>query len=116
MFWNRFIDLCSKKNTSPTAVICELGLSRGSVTNWKNGKMPQDVTLNKIANYFNVTIEYLKGEEDKKEKDSAEDGESLREFVVYHRDGKTHKVKFTPEQLKIFQALVDSANSQNIDK
>lgn len=109
MFWDIFIKLCNEHNTKPNPVAKELGISSGAVTKWKSGATPNDTTLYKIADYFNVSIEHLKGQE---EKDS-QDSESLREFVIYHRDGKNQKIKFTPEQLKIFQALVDSARAEN---
>lgn len=36
-----------------------------SCTNWKKGHMPSDVTIKKIADYFGVSVEYLKDEEQK---------------------------------------------------
>lgn len=59
MFWEILSKLCAENNTSPTSVITELQLSRGSVTSWKNGKVPHHSTLIKIADYFGVTVDYL---------------------------------------------------------
>ena len=64
MFWERFVQLCNEKNTTPTAVINFLGLSRGSVTMWKKGAIPRDTALLKISNYFGVSVNYLLGEEE----------------------------------------------------
>ena len=63
MFWNNFVNLCNNKGKSPTAVISELGISRGSVTHWRTGKVPHHNTLLKIADYFNVSVDYLLGKE-----------------------------------------------------
>lgn len=60
MFYNNLINLCNKKNTTPTTVVKALKISAGSVTNWKNGSIPTDKTLAKLAEYFNVSIEELK--------------------------------------------------------
>ena len=40
------------------------GLSYPTLSNWRNGKTkdPQDETLQKIADFFNVPLEFLKGE------------------------------------------------------
>ena len=65
MFWNNFLSLCNQRGTSPTSVVTELGISIGSVTHWKNGKIPHNTTLMKLADYFNVTIEQLTGKPDK---------------------------------------------------
>ena len=59
MFWENLCALCATKNTSPTSVVTELELSRGSVTSWKNGKVPHHSTLLKIADYFGVSVDYL---------------------------------------------------------
>ena len=64
MFWEIFSKLCSQRGKSPNAVAKELKISSGSVTNWKNGTIPNNSALIKLANYFNVSVDYLLGKED----------------------------------------------------
>lgn len=64
MFWNIFFNLCKAKGKSPNAVAKELSVSSGSVTSWKNGKVPHHGTLIKIADYFGVSVDYLLGKEE----------------------------------------------------
>lgn len=59
MFWENFVALCDKNGTKPNPVAKELGISSGSVTFWKKGKVPHHSTLIKIANYFDVSVDYL---------------------------------------------------------
>ena len=59
MFWQNFITLCTKIGKSTTAVILEIGLSRSLVTSWKNGTVPNNTTLKKIADYFGISAEQL---------------------------------------------------------
>lgn len=61
MFWNRFVELCAKKGTTPTAVVKNLKMSASGVTKWKNGSVPNPTTIIKIAEYFDVSPEYLSG-------------------------------------------------------
>ena len=61
MFWERLVQLCAERNTKPNPVAKELGISSGSVTNWKNGAVPHSATLKKIADYFGVSTSYLLG-------------------------------------------------------
>lgn len=61
MFWDNFYTLCETRNTSPNAVCKELGLSTATATHWKNGTMPKGDALFKIAEYFNVSTDYLLG-------------------------------------------------------
>ena len=63
MFWENFILFCNKKGKSPNAVCAELGYSRAIATKWKNGAVPRDTTLTKIAEYFEITVSELLGEE-----------------------------------------------------
>ena len=50
--------LCEKKNISVRQLEKESGLSTGSVSKWEKS-IPRADTLLKVANYFNVSIEYL---------------------------------------------------------
>lgn len=59
MFWKIFLKLCSSKEKSPNKIAKEIGISSGAITNWKNGATPQDSTLQKIADYFGVTVDSL---------------------------------------------------------
>ena len=63
MFWTQYQHLCQNIGKSPNGVAKELGLSSGTVTFWKNGKIPKSDTLKKIADYFGVTVDYLLGNE-----------------------------------------------------
>lgn len=61
MFWERYDSLCKSKGSSANAIAKVLGCSSGSVTSWKKGTVPQGATLQKIASYFNVSMDYLIG-------------------------------------------------------
>lgn len=61
MFWNNFVNLCNNKGKSPNRVCADLGYSTAIATKWKNGAVPRDTTLKKIADYFDVTVDYLLG-------------------------------------------------------
>ena len=60
-FFPRFYDLCRRRGTSPNAVAKELGIPSGSVTAWKQGTSPRANSLNKLAAYFGVSVDYLLG-------------------------------------------------------
>ena len=64
-FYNVYVDLCNKKGITPSRAALEMGLSKVSVSNWKSRRnSPTDANLQKIADYFGVTVEYLKGKEE----------------------------------------------------
>ena len=62
MFWERFYNLCLEKDTKPNPVAKKIGISSGIVTKWKNeDTLPNGETLLKIADYFDVSVDYLLG-------------------------------------------------------
>jgi transcriptional regulator with XRE-family HTH domain len=62
MFWDIFVRLCQQNHVSPNAVAKECGVkSSGTVSAWKRGAMPRDGVLASIADYFDVTVEFLTG-------------------------------------------------------
>ena len=67
----------------PNPVAKELGLSSATVTKWKNGTLPQSETLLKIADYFNVTTDYLLGKTPERSGDSSVIDLRNIEFALY---------------------------------
>ena len=59
MFYLTFIELCSKIKKSPSAVAEEMGFKRSVITRWRNGTVPRDANLQRIADYFGVPVETL---------------------------------------------------------
>lgn len=59
-FWHSFLSLCNANRTSPNRVAKELSIGSATVTGWKNGAMPSDKNMMKIADYFQVDWELLK--------------------------------------------------------
>lgn len=62
MFYDKYRQLCGAVGKSPSAAAVEMGISKGTVSTWKNrGRTPQTAQLKKIADYFGVSIDYLLG-------------------------------------------------------
>lgn len=68
LFWDRFYSLCVENETTPTNVVKAIGISHGATTKWKNGTNPNADVLVKIAQYFGVSIDYLMGLTDEKQR------------------------------------------------
>jgi transcriptional regulator with XRE-family HTH domain len=77
MFWDNFVDLCLQNGGSPNFVAQQLGITSGSVTGWKNGSVPRNSTLKKIADYFGVTVDYLLGNTEDSSASDEKDNEIL---------------------------------------
>ena len=61
-----FEKLCIQKGVTPYRVCKETGLTTSTISNWKAGRYtPKQDKLQKIADYFGVTINYLMTGEEK---------------------------------------------------
>ena len=58
-FFERYKELCQKKGESPTKAAAKNGIGGSTVTAWKNGSFPKGETIYKLAEYFNVSTDYL---------------------------------------------------------
>lgn len=59
MFYDRFSELCKERSVSPSAVMVSIGLNKSNATFWKKGSIPKGETLQKLADYFGVSVDYL---------------------------------------------------------
>lgn len=67
LFYENFILLCNRDGVSPSFVAERIGLNRSIVTRWSNGSVPRHATLQRLADYFNVTVSALTSEDIKKD-------------------------------------------------
>lgn len=65
MFFDVYSSLCEAKQKTPNGVAKELGFASASVTQWKHGSTPRPAALQKIADYFGVSVHYLLGAKEK---------------------------------------------------
>ena len=82
MFWEKIVELCNTNGTSPTALCEKLGYSNATATKWKKGAIPRSTTIQRIADYFGVTSDYLLGKTDKKEKAPANSESNFTEAEI----------------------------------
>lgn len=60
MFYETFLALCAERGVRPGRAADEMGINRGTVTSWKKaGYSPRAETLQKIADYFGVSVNHL---------------------------------------------------------
>lgn len=79
--YERITALCKAKGVSGSRMCLELGLSKSTMSDLKNGRIKgvSIPTAQKIAGYFDVTVDELYGEETKKEQPTEIDGLSSKQ-------------------------------------
>ncbi len=58
-FYTNFEEICTQRNTSVSAVLLKCGLTKSLGTGWKKGVSPSGDNIIKIAQYLNVSTDYL---------------------------------------------------------
>lgn len=108
----------------------KLNVTKQTVSNWENGyRIPDTMTLNKLANLFDVSIDYLLGNYVKQKRTSSNVAEESADYdfeesksLIIQELGKGVEIHFhdakklTPEQLKIFKALYKTMVSEDEEK
>lgn len=96
-----FKNLMNEKNVTPYRVAKETGIASATLSDWKNGKStPKADKLKKIADYFGVTLDYLLGNEPKKEPTTQKNGE----LIDPERE----------QQLSEINAMLDKLNKEEL--
>lgn len=112
--------LREKRGLTQEELASKIGISRASLSHYeKNRREPDYNTINKLANYFHVTADYLLGRVEEPEIDdiAAKDftsnlelsDEQLLERFALTIDGR----KLTPEEARRFIAFIRAERSMN---
>ena len=81
--YERIQALCKSRGVSGSRMCLDLGLSKSTLSDIKSGRKKgvSTATATKIASYFDVSVDYLLGEEEQKEKPTAQ-GDGLTENQI----------------------------------
>lgn len=97
VFYYNYVNLCNKRGISPSAAAEDMGFKRSVVTRWSKGTQPRTATLQKIATYFDVSVDTLT---DTKEPATQTGDGSLDEELI------ARLLLLTPEEQKQVDAFV----------
>ncbi len=102
--------LCEEKGVKGGKMCTDVGISKGLLTDLKMGRRTgvSAVTAQKIASYFGVSVGYLLGEEEKKEKPTVKDdelSENVKMLVDFAKSVPDDKVELV---LKVMKSIVEA--------
>ena len=82
--YNTIIELCESRGIKGGKLCTDIGISKGLLTDLKMGRRTgiSAVTAQKIASYFDVTVGYLLGEEEKIKADPVGTAERHVEMIM----------------------------------
>lgn len=66
MFYDRYVQICKEHSVSPSKAAIDAGLSKSTVTKWKNtpDAEPTGTAIKKLCEYFSISVADLLGEDE----------------------------------------------------
>ena len=102
-------ELRKEKNITMKKLGEKIGVAESTISLYESGKrQPDNVTLLKIADYFNVSVDYLLGRNNTEKKPVLEDELKIKNVKFIGRDGTVKFKKLTPEMISMLEQLPDS--------
>lgn len=101
-FYENLQRICSNKNTTPTAVLRDLGVSTSKITRWKNGALPKADMITRLAKALECqSMDFFMDENDLKPITELNDDELF--FIRFYRDLQT------PDKHRLMVLIYDFA-------
>lgn len=120
MFIERLISLLRERDLTNAQFLSALGLGKNQINYWKkNRNVPNEVTVKAIADYFNVSVDYLLGNTDQKEKPLVNGDEELNEYLEELKNRSEMRMLFslakgaTKEDVEAAVKIIEALRSQN---
>ena len=105
-FYQKLNEVCVQRGTTVTRLLQNMGISTSKGTAWKNGSTPNIELALRIANQLNVSVAYLLGETDKKNKPTpvsenelSDDQRYLIDSIRNMSDENVRKLRIIVEQV-----------------
>lgn len=116
MFIERTLDLIEKKGITKNKLLTDLHLSKNSFVDWqKRGSIPSaDVAL-KIAEYFDVPLDYLMGRTDDPNQKPGESNIKLDEFSYAMYNESKELSDSDKERLLTFARMLRESSEESND-
>ena len=103
IFAKRLKELREENGLIQKELADKIGVKRGTVAAWEAGRMPERGALERIANYFDISVDYLLGRSDVRSE-------------VTHRETQDVTVEELEKVLKDANIMFDGYSLDNEDK
>lgn len=115
--FSRIISLCDKCGINQSDLEKELGFGKGTISKWKSNPNPSAEKLLLVADYFNVSTDFLlkgtdsNGLTEKDAKDIAKDLDNIMEKLTSGEDGPAsyNGEELSPEAAELFKDELEIA-------
>ena len=98
--------LCKEKKIKMEDMLSDLSLGINAVRQINDSKGMASFSLAKIADYLDVSVDYLLGRTD--DPLGGVSGEPAQDLIIYSRDGKTVKKKMSKDAMRLLTSMLDA--------
>lgn len=107
MFYDRFEELRTNKGVSRQKACIDCGFSRTAWNKWRDGAVPNGDGLQRLADYFGITVDYLLGNETE-----------LQRSLLNSPDPRDSEHEIEEEELKVayFRGADPTLTKEDIDE
>ncbi|HBF0928968.1 TPA: helix-turn-helix transcriptional regulator [Clostridioides difficile] len=109
---NRILDLMEKNNITAKQLTSDLEISNSSISDWKRGKgKPSSDAIVKMAEYFNVTTDYLLLGTTCNKTNNINLTENEQEILsLLHKFNKRNQIKFISKVEDLADKMLEKEN------
>lgn len=109
--YERFMQLLQEKDITAYRVSKDTGVTQTTLSDWKTGRAtPKTITLQKIADYFEVSLDWLVGNSDTRQ-NSNELNDVYFSFAKQAQDDG-----ILPEDIKLAIEMIQKLKNKNLNK
>ncbi|MBS6476063.1 MAG: helix-turn-helix transcriptional regulator [Clostridiales bacterium] len=115
MFKEQLKQLREERNLTQAQLAKELDVSQGTIGNWERGiREPDFKTVKMLADYFEVTTDYLLGHE--AAKNAAAQASAYQYSMILNRNGEQSIIELTAEQADLLANFKKTTKSTPNDR
>ncbi|MBE6707944.1 MAG: helix-turn-helix transcriptional regulator [Ruminococcaceae bacterium] len=117
MFRIKLKELRESKGLSQYTFARDFGVSQSAVGNWESGiRLPKADIIEKIAEYFDVSVDYLLGRtEEKKPSVQSDEGIDENTVIICGRDGKAIKMHLSDKGIDLIKGMLEALDNESSD-
>jgi len=99
--YEKFVELLHERGITAYRVAKDTGVTQTTLSDWKTGRAtPKLSTLQKIADYFEVSLDYLAGNTDNTQKAETDSNQSISGvYLSFAREAENNGID--PEDIKL---------------
>lgn len=109
--YDRFVQLLQEKGITAYRVSKDTGVTQTTLSDWKTGRAtPKTATLQKIADYFDVSLDWIVGNSDTRQKSNGLNDIYFSFAKQAQNDG------IAPEDIKLAIEMIQKLKNKNSEK